>query len=145
MSCQVFVFSRDRIRGGILKRIFQDNKISLLLVQKIIDVKDTLSSHDPRVVILDMHSCLKNEVTFLINLVYSIKDSVVILLGDSFTLRTFSNDAPIKPLFFPDPFDPEIIAAKSREILALNIHAAENRKEEDENFENDLKQYLKLE
>lgn len=145
MSCQIFVFSRDRIRGGILKRTLQDNKIQLLLVQKIIDVKDTLSTHDPRVVILDMHSCFKKEAAFLINLVYAVKNCAVILLGDSTTLLNFSTDPLFKPFFFPDPFDPEIIAAKSREILALNIHDAGNRKEDAENLENDLKQYLKLE
>jgi len=149
MSYQVIVFSTDRIRGGILKKVLQDDKIKILLVAGIIDLETAISSHDPGVVILDTHDTIKSEAVYLKKLSCAIKNRVIFFLGDAAALETFSKDAHCPMVLFPDPFAPERITAKSREILASILPDPDNQnngsKKDANTIENDIKKYLNLE
>ncbi len=155
MSVQVIIYSSDRIRGGILKEILRRNKIGTLLLDKIMDVKSSISSHQPAIVIFDTTSSLKNEINFLKNLSSSIDDHFTIFVGDPLiinTLHDFHQNNIQKQdnlkiegnlhnkIFLSDPLDPDVIISKSLDIL----YGYPENHEERQLLETDLRQYLKL-
>ena len=144
MSYQVIVFSQDPIRGGILKKIHQDNKIRTLFVGRIIDIKTAIASYSPRIIILDIYQSLKIEEAFLKSISHYVKDSFIFFLGDTPTLELFRDGNDSKTIFFPEPMTPEKITEKSQEILSLKIQTYEKQKPNEKIIENDLKQFLKL-
>lgn len=142
MPYPVVIYSADKIRGGILKKILQRNEIKTLLVNKIIEMRDSISKFAPDIVIIDTKNSLKDEINFLKNLSYKKEEIFVFFLGSESVISTFERMDMNKNLHLADPLNPEFIVSKVKKIL---LSKAKDKKQKKEDLESSLKQFLKLE
>jgi DNA-binding response OmpR family regulator len=141
MSHSVFIFSTDKLRGGIIKEILQRHGIEALWAGSILDARDAFSTHTPTVAILDTKDSLAGEIDFLQSLSRTLHDLVFIVLGIPSVISTFKGPGVHAELCLADPLDPELIVSKVKESLLAQSSQKNNRQDR---LENDLKQFLKL-
>ena len=142
MPYPVVVYSADKIRGGILKKILQRDEIKALLANRIIELRDSISKFAPDIVIIDTKNALKDEINFLKNLSYKKENIFIFVLGSESVISTFDGMEKHKNLHLADPLNPEFIVSKVKKILLSN---AKNKSQKKDRLEDDLKQFLKLE
>ncbi|HIJ58047.1 MAG TPA: hypothetical protein HPP41_00060 [Deltaproteobacteria bacterium] len=141
MPSQVIIFSTDKLRGGITQKVLKRAGLESLLVNRILEAGDAIADNAPRVVIFDTKSIFPDEIKLLRNFCRTLRDTAVIVLGDPSVVDTFGEEDIQKGLCLPDPFDPELIASKVKEILSSK---AKEKHSQRDGLESNLKQFLKL-
>jgi DNA-binding NtrC family response regulator len=140
-ACPVIIFSTDRFRGKITQEVLKRTGLESLLVKRVLEAREAMTDNAPRVAILDTTGIFPNEIDLLRNFCRTLRDTTVIVLGDRSIVDAFAEDAVQERLCLPDPLDPELIAAKVKEIFSSK------RTEEHPgggSLEGNLKQFLKL-
>ena len=143
MSYPVLIFSVDKIRGGITRRMLKRCGLEVLLLSRVLGAKAALAKYAPRVVIFDTNSCYSDEISHIKNLCRTLDHTNVIVLGDPSITEAFEGPGIRKELCLSDPMDPELIVTKVKGVLYGNRKAKEKSPERD-NLEQDLEQLLKL-
>ncbi|WP_080798366.1 hypothetical protein [Desulfamplus magnetovallimortis] len=147
-SHRIIIYSADRVRGGILKKILTLHSIQSTLCHNVLEVKTTISDNKPAILILDIHRSIESEIIFLADFTKIILNKTpsthpseidtekqfpstyVLLLGKPSDIISFDLPAPDdnlnrpallhgKVLFMPN-FDPEKILEKTKKILAIS-------------------------
>ena len=141
MSSHVIIFSADRLRTGITQKVLKRAGIESLSVNRILAAREAIVDNVPRVVIFDTKGIFRDEIISLRNLCRFFRDIAVIVLGDRLIVDTFGGEGVQEGCCLADPFDPELIASKVKQILSSK--AKEKRLQRDV-LESDMKQFLKL-
>lgn len=154
MHSHIIIYSADRVRGGILKKILEISGIHSLLYNKIIDIKkiadktgkigqaNKINKSGPKILLLDINKSIKTEISFLTGFVQNLTDTFVVVSGSASDMKQFYQLDLHGRLFFMDQFVPEQILLKVKNILALKIKTDDINKDI---VEADLKEFLKLE
>ncbi len=142
MASTILVFSTDQLRGNIIKKILNRNGFEFLFFNRILEAGDAIARHTPGIVIFDTDSCFLEETNHLRNLCQTLEHTVTILLGETVVIDRFEGPFTRRDLCLPDPFDPELIITKVKEIISLQ---EEKRSAENDTLEKDLKHFLNLE
>lgn len=138
----VLVFSADELRGNILKRILIRSGFEFLFFHRILKAGGAIAQHGPDIVIFDTVGCFAEEINYLRNLGRTPARTVAIVLGSAAVLERFEGPFIHQDLCLPDPFDPELIITKLKEITMLQ---KEKRSAESDTLEKNLKHFLNLE
>ena len=141
MPSPVIIFSLDEVRGGITKKVLERNGFPVLLLDKILGMRDRIARHSPSVVIFDTSKCFAEEVRHLKNLCGFLNDTAVILLGDLTITGGFQGPTIRRDLLLSDPLDPELIVLKVKEV---STSKKEGKNTETDTLEGELKDFLKL-
>ena len=141
MSSHVIIFSADRLRTGITQKVLKRAGIESLSVNRILAAREAIVDNVPRVVIFDTKGIFRDEINSLRNLCRFFRDIAVIVLGDRLIVDTFGGEGVQEGCCLADPFDPELIASKVKEILSSK---AKERRLQRDVLESDMKQFLKL-
>jgi DNA-binding response OmpR family regulator len=141
MSCLVIVFSTDQVRGRIIQKVLTRSDVEALMFETIEQMREAISREAPDVAIFDTAGCFKEEINYLDNLCRTLAPTAVILVGDETVLEKFEGSGTGEELRLPNPFDPELIAAKVGMLLSSKV---EGKHPEDSSLENDLKGFLGL-
>ncbi|MBW2194693.1 MAG: hypothetical protein JRF37_03720 [Deltaproteobacteria bacterium] len=141
MPSQIVIFSADPLRSGITCEVLKRIGLESLQADSILEVKDAISGARPAVAILDTKGVFPNELDLLKNLCRTLRDTSVFLLGNPSLVNTFRAEGAHERYCLHDPFDPELIASKVKEIFCST--KKEKRLHLD-NLEHDLKQFLQL-
>jgi len=142
MHYDLVIYSANRSRGGILKKILELNNIKALLFNKVIDVKDSVYANEPEIVILDISQSLDTEINFLINLVQNLKKSFVLVLGMSSGINRFYEIDLHNRLFVLEKFDTDHLVLKIKDLFS-SLKTKDTGTSGDM-LEADLKKFLKL-
>ncbi|MFH1491301.1 MAG: hypothetical protein ABII06_20530 [Pseudomonadota bacterium] len=142
MPDAVIIFSVDKIRGGITKKILERNGFQVLLLNKILGLKDRIDGHAAATVIFDTVHCFEEEVRHLKNLYGALNSRTVILLGDPTLTEGFRGRGESRGLRLSDPLDPERILLKVKESFLPSNKGARNSRMGV--LEDELKDFLKL-
>lgn len=137
----VIVFSVDEIRGGITKKILERNGFQVLLLDKILGLRDRIVGHAAGVVVFDTCRCIAEEVRHLKNLCGILENRTVILLGDPTIIDGFQGPGVSAGLRLSDPLDPDLIVSKVKEA-SLPVPAGPSP--EKVTLEDELRELLKL-
>ncbi|MBF0226364.1 MAG: hypothetical protein HQK76_12995 [Desulfobacterales bacterium] len=139
----VIIYSSDKIRGGILTKVLNREQIDTSLINTIFALRDSLQKHIPKLIIIDIKNSLSNEITTLKNLAYSLKESFIIILGESSTSTSFFNDIAAQCLdncvSISDPLAPDMIVSKIKEAFS-----SKRKNTQSNNLEKNLKEFLRL-
>lgn len=141
MSSHVIIFSADRLRTGITQKVLKRAGIESLSVNRILEAREAIVDNVPRVVIFDTKGIFRDEINSLRNLCLFLREIAVIVLGDRLIVDTFGGEGVQEGCCLADPFDPELIASKVKEILSSK---AKKRRLQRDGLESNLKQFLKL-
>lgn len=142
MSSTVLVFSADELRGNILKRILSRSGFESLFFHRILEAGGAIAQHGPDIVIFDTVGCFAEEINHLRNLCRTPARTVAVVLGSAAVLESFEGPLIRRDLCLPEPFDPELIITKLKEIT---MSQEEKRSAESDTLEKDLKHFLNLE
>lgn len=142
MSSTVLVFSADELRGNIIKKILNRSGFESLFFNRILDAGGAIAQHAPGIVIFDTDSCFLEEINHMRNLCRMLEHTVAIVLGEAAVIDRFEGPFIRKDLCLSDPFDPELIITKVKEIISLQ---EKKKHAESETLEKDLKHFLNLE
>ena len=155
-ASHVIIFSADRLRTGITQKVLKRAGIESLSVNRILAAREAIVDNVPRVVIFDTKGISRDEINSLRNLCRFFREIAVIVLGDrsivdtfgvdtfgvdTFGVDTFEGEGVQEGCCLADPFDPELIASKVKEILSSK---AKEKRLHGDGLESDLKQFLKL-
>lgn len=139
MSDKILVFSADELRWKIIKKVFDRNGFECLIFNRILEAGAAIARHAPKVVIFDTESCFSEEIDHLRKICRRLKRTVAIVLGEAGVIERFKGPLTRKTLCLPDPFDPELIAAKVKEIITQK-----KRRAGSDTLETTLKKMLNL-
>jgi len=141
MSSPVIIFSADRLRTGIIEKLLKRAGIESLSVSRVWEAGEAIVNNAPHVVIFDAKNNFRGEINLLRNLCRSLRETAAIVLGDRPIVDTFEGEAVQEGFCLADPFDPELIISKVKEILSSK---AKEKRLQGDGLESDLKQFLKL-
>ncbi|MBW2061992.1 MAG: hypothetical protein JRI95_10580 [Deltaproteobacteria bacterium] len=141
MSDTVLIFSIDKLRGGITQKVLKRSGFEALLLPKVFGAIDAIEKHVPGVVIFDASGCFSEEVNQIRNLCETLEHIPVIVFGKWSIIARFEGHGIRKELLISDPLDPELIVAKVKEALSLNL---KEKPSERDTLEKDLKAFLNL-
>ncbi|HUV49788.1 MAG TPA: hypothetical protein VMW78_02035 [Anaerolineae bacterium] len=141
MPAPIIIFSTDRLRGGITQKVLKRTGFESLVVNRVLDAGDVIADNFPTVVIFDAKGVFPDELNSLRNLCRTLQNTAVIVIGDRSIVDTFEGEAVQNGCCLADPFDPELIASKVKQILSLK---AKGKHLQGHGLESDLKQFLKL-
>jgi DNA-binding response OmpR family regulator len=137
----IIVFSVDKLRGGITKKILERNGFRVLLLNEILGMREKIAGHTPDVVIFDTYHCLAEEVRHLKNFCGSVDNTVVMLLGDSAITERFRGPNIRGDLRLSDPLDLDLIVSKVKEVFSSR---QDEQNQGTDTLEGELKDFLKL-
>lgn len=145
-ASHVIIFSADRLRTGITQKVLKRAGIESLSVNRILAAREAIVDNVPCVVIFDTKGLSLDEINSLRNLCRFFREIAVIVLGDrsiidTFGVDTFEGEGVQEGCCLADPFDPELIASKVKEILSSK---AKEKRLHGDGLKSDLKQFLKL-
>lgn len=141
MSSPVIIFSADRLRTGIIEKLLKRAGIESLSVSRVWEAGEAIVNNAPHVVIFDAKNNFRGEINLLRNLCWSLRETAAIVLGARPIVDTFEGEAVQEGFCLADPFDPELIISKVKEILSSK---AKEKRLQGDGLESDLKQFLKL-
>jgi len=141
MSSPVIIFSANRLRTGIIEKLLKRAGIESLSVSRVWEAGEAIVNNAPHVVIFDAKNNFRGEINLLRNLCRSLRETAAIVLGDRPIVDTFEGEAVQEGFCLADPFDPELIISKVKEILSSK---AKEKRLQGDGLESDLKQFLKL-
>lgn len=141
MPEQVLIFSADEVRGGIARKILERNGFEVLLLGRILGLREAIAEHNPRVVILDTYGCIAEEIKQIKNLCQTLRHTLVILLGEPAIILGMEGTGPGNQLCLSDPLDPDLFVTKVREAFSSK---AKGTQTETGALEKDLEHLLKL-
>lgn len=139
MSDSVLLFTADDIRGKIINKVLNRNGLECQIFSQVLDAGGQIAKHAPKVVIVDTENCFSEEINRLRNMCRQLRHTVAIVLGEASVVERFDGPLMPKTLCLADPFDPELIAAKIKEITSQK-----KRRTGGDSLENTLKKFLNL-
>ncbi len=141
MSAPILIFSADALRGNIALKILNRSGFETLLFNRILEAGREIAQHMPRLVIFNTDSCFSEEIDHLKNLCRTLEHTRAIVLGKTAVIDSFKGPCVDKDLCLSDPFDPDHMLTKVKQIITR-----QTRKEHTavDTLENDLKQLLNL-
>lgn len=142
MTSPVLVFSADVLRGRIIEKVLNRSGFECLIFNRILETREDIVRHAPAAVIVDTENCISEEINHLRNICHMLKHDAVIVLGKEPTLDGFKWPRFRKGLCLSDPLDPELIAAKIKDIASRK--KSKGDRTESDMLENTLKQLLHL-
>jgi len=139
VSDSVLVFSADDLRGKIIKKVLARGGFDCLLFTRMVEDARSIDRQGPKAVIFDTEGCFPQEIDHLGNICRTLKRTVAIVLGQAVVIERFKGFLIGKALCLADPLDPELIAAKIKEITAPR-----KRRTGSDALEKTLKRFLNL-
>lgn len=137
MADSVLVFSADELRGKIIHKVLSRNGVECHIFSRILEAGGTIAQNTPEIVIFDTEGCFTGEISHLRNICRTLKHPFVFVLGEAAVIGGFKGR---KTLCLSDPIDPELIAAKTKEIISQN----KKRSVGSDTLEKTLKKFLNL-
>jgi len=137
----VLIFSTDDLRSGIIQKVLTRNGFEVLLLSRILEVRETIAKQNPTVVIFDTYGCFSEEIKQIRNLCRTLEQIVAIVLGDPSILDGFEVPGIPKERCLSDPLDPELIASRVEEVFSAK---AREKGSKGASLKSDLKRFLKL-
>lgn len=107
------------------------------MINQIVEAGRTIARHAPEVVIFDTEGCFAAEISHLKKICRSLKYTLAFVLGEAGIINGFKGR---KTLCFSDPIDPDLIAAKTKEIISQK----KKSNVEGDSLEKTLKKFLKF-
>ena len=145
MSSSIIVLSPDNIRGSILEKILSRSGFDVSWFKSHYEAEEILKKNAPRVVILDAKGLRSRAMKLVEKLRNSLPDTVIIALVDSGAVPASGVEGSARELLLPEPFDPELIVARVREIVSSPPDERDSDGEPGKDvFTTSLKQFLKL-
>ena len=141
MPDPVIVFSVDKLRRGITKKILEREGFQVILLTKILGMREKIAGQAQGVVIFDVYRCFPDEIRHLKNLCRVMEMKVVILLGDPTITEGFPGPWVSRDLCLPDPLDPDLIIKKIKEA---SMPDEEARVPKTDTLEGELLRFLRL-
>lgn len=135
------MFSVDELRGRLTREVLERSGFQVLLLNKILGMRDKIVRHGPDVVIFDTCRCFSEEIRHLKALCGVLGDMIVILLGDPTIIEGFQRPCLSKALCLSDPLDLDRMVAIIKDIL---LPKAEEQNSAVDRLEGELKGLLKL-
>jgi DNA-binding response OmpR family regulator len=119
MNSPVFVLSPDTTRGSIVKKMLQLNGMKVAWFKNYYDAEGAWGQQAPSVVIFDAKGLLSRDAGLFARLRSHLPRSGLIILVDadvaaSVDFRGITDERCV----LPEPFDPELVALRVKELLA---------------------------
>ena len=137
MAYSVIVFSADDIRGKILNKVLSRTGVECHIFNQILEAGRAIARHAPQVVIFDTEGCFAAEINHLKKICRTLKHPLAFVLGEAGVINGFKGR---KTLCFSDPIDPDLIAAKAKEIISQKKKSTVGG----DTLEKTLKKFLKF-
>lgn len=96
----------------------------------------------PHLVIFNTDSCFSEEIDHLENLCRTLEHTRAIVLGKAAVIGSFKGPCVGKDRCLSDPFDPDRMLAKVKQLIARQTQEEHTAVD---TLENDMKQFLNLE
>lgn len=142
MKPVIVIFAADRIRGGITRKILQNNGLEPLLYHSLPQARAAIAKRSPAVLILDTKNALADEISAMHTACSTSPQGTVLVLGAQTIVDTFQSTAAASLQRLVDPLDPELIVERVKTCLQ---HSGTLKDSETDQLENDLRQFLGLE
>lgn len=145
MCSPVIVLSPDNIRGAILEKILSRSGFDVLWSKSYYEAEDVLDKHAPLVLIFDAKGLRAKETGLLEKLRINLPGAVIIALVEADAMPISEMEVSPRELWLPEPFDPELIVSKVKEIVSSPpVERASDTKPGKDTLAASLKQFLKL-
>jgi DNA-binding response OmpR family regulator len=145
MCSPVIVLSPDNIRGAILEKILSRSGFDVLWSKSYYEAEDVLDKNAPMVLIFDAKGLRAKETGLLEKLRINLPGAVIIALVEADAMPISEPGVSPRQLWLPEPFDPELIVSKVKEIVSSPpVQRASDTKSGKDMLAASLKQFLKL-
>lgn len=145
MCSPVIVLSPDNIRGAILEKILSRSGFDVLWSKSYYEAEDVLDKNAPLVLIFDAKGLRAKETGLLEKLRINLPGAVIIALVEADAMPISEPEDSPRQLWLPEPFDPELIVSKVKEIVSSPpVQRASDTKSGKDMLAASLKQFLKL-
>jgi len=145
MASPVIVLSADHIRGTILKKILSCGSFDVIWFKTFLEAEEVLGKYDPSVVIFDSKGLQAREAGLVEKLRSNLPGTFIIALVESGAMPLCEAEASPRVLWLPEPFDPELIVSKVKEIVsAPPVNRASDTKPDKDALVTSLKEFLRL-